>query len=355
MIRTPLPTTLVGSYVQPDWLIDRERLRGRLPPRVRARELWRVPEDLLKCAQDDATALAVFDQLRAGIDIIGDGEVRRESYSNRLANALEGIDIDNPGTAVDRTGKVNPVPRVVGPIRRRAPIESADIAHLRRLTDKPLKITLPGPFTMAQQAQNDYYPDERSLALAYAEAVNEEVRDLFAAGVDVVQLDEPYVQARAEKARAYAVEAINRAVAGARGLTALHNCFGYARVPGNHTRKPDGYSFLAELAASAIDVISIEAAQPRLKLEVLRQLGDKIVMLGVLDLADLRVETPQQVAERIHAGLDYLPAERLWVAPDCGLKYLPREVAWGKMRAMVLGAALVRNELFPSLSSSVAC
>ncbi len=345
MIRTLLPTTLVGSYVQPDWLIDRERLGSRLPPRVRARELWRVPEGLLQSAQDDATALAVFDQLRAGIDIIGDGEIRRESYSNRLANALEGIDVDHPGTAMDRTGKPNPVPRVTGPIRRRAPIESGDIALLRRLTDKPLKITLPGPFTMAQQAQNDYYPDERSLALAYAEAVNEEIRDLFAAGVDVVQLDEPYVQARAEKARVYAVEAINRAVAGVQGLTALHNCFGYAHVHGNETKKPDGYSFLGELATSAIDVISIEAAQPRLKLDVLRELRDKIVMLGVLDLADLHVETPQLVADRIRAALDHLPAEQLWVAPDCGFKYLPREVAWGKMRAMVLGAALVRNEL----------
>jgi len=345
MIRKLLPTTLVGSYAQPDWLIDRARLGSRLPPRVRARELWRVPEEQLREAQDDATALAVFDQLRAGVDIIGDGEMRRESYSNRLATALEGVDIDNPGSAMDRTGKMNPVPRVVGPIRRIRAIERDDVALMRRLTDAPIKITLPGPFTMAQQAQNDFYSDEQSLAFAYADAVNEEINDLFAAGVDVVQLDEPYMQARAEIAERYGVEAVNRAVRGVKGITALHNCFGYAHVHGKDARKPDGYRFLPQLANSDVDVISIEAAQPRLKLDVLEKLAGKIVMLGVLDLAEVTPETPQQVADRIRSAFEFIEPQRIWVAPDCGLKYLPRDIAYRKMRAMVLGAELVRDEL----------
>ena len=345
MINKLLPTTMVGSYAQPNWLIDRERLGSRLPPRVRATELWRMSDALLKEAQDDATALAVHDQLRAGVDIIGDGEMRRESYSNRLATALKGVDIDNPGTAIDRTGNPNPVPRVVGPISRARPVEVDDIAFLRRQTDAPIKITLPGPFTMAQQAQNDYYADDRSLALAYADAVNEEIHELFAAGVDVVQLDEPYMQARAEIAKEYGVEAVNRAVKGVKGMTALHICFGYAHVHGKNVKKPDGYSFLPQLAETDVDVISIEAAQPRLNLDLLTALSNKIVMLGVLDLGDLAVETPQQVAERIRGAFDYLEPARIWVAPDCGFKYLPRDIAYRKLRAMVLGAELVRNEL----------
>lgn len=339
-----LPTTIVGSHVQPDWLIDRERLKSRLPPRVRARELWRIAPEFLSAAQDDATLLALYDQETAGIDIVGDGEIRRESYSNRLANALSGIDLDNPGTALDRTGVPNPVPRVVGPIRRVASVEAGSVAFLRRYTRRPIKITIPGPFTMTQQAQNDYYPDSESLAMAYAEAVNAELRDLFAQGVDIVQLDEPYLQARADEARGYAIRAINRALEGAAGRTAVHICFGYAHVH-RGAAKPNGYSFLPELAHCAADIISIEAAQPKLDCAILRDLKGKTIMLGVIDLNDTAVETPETVAARIRAALAHVPPERLIIAPDCGMKYLARETAFGKLRAMAAGAAMVRAEL----------
>lgn len=338
----PLRTTVVGSYPQPAWLIDRERLGSRLPPRVRARELWRIDEPFLEEAQDDATLVAIRDMERAGLDVISDGEMRRESYSNRFATALDGVDLDNPGVAIDRTGHENPVPRVVGPVRRLRPVEIRDVEFLRASTDLPIKITLPGPFTMTQQAQDDHYGDERSLALAFAEAVNEEIRDLKAAGADVVQIDEPYLQARPEKARAYALEAIDRALDGIDGETALHICFGYAHIV--HERPP-GYSFLAELNDCAVRQVSLEAAQPRLDLSVLDALPDKTIVLGVLDLGDLRVETGELVAERIRRALEHVEPERLLLAPDCGMKYLPREVAFGKLRALVAGADLVRAEL----------
>ena len=339
-----LPTSLVGSYAQPGWLIDRERLGERLPPRVLLDALWRVPADSLAEAQDDATILALHDQNRAGVDIVTDGEMRRESYSNRFANALEGVDLDKPGEATDRTGAQVPVPRVVGPITHGHPVEAPHVALLKAHTDRPIKITLPGPFTMAQQAQNDYYPDEGSLAMAYADAVNVELRALFAAGVDVVQLDEPYVQARPEAAREYAVAAIDRALQGATGPTALHVCFGY----GKHVEdKPPGYAFLEELDACVADEISIECAQPRLKLDLLKSLPNKIVHVGVLDLRDQTPETPELVAERVRHALKHFPAERLRVAPDCGMKYLPRDVAYAKMAAMVSGARIVRQEIAP--------
>jgi 5-methyltetrahydropteroyltriglutamate--homocysteine methyltransferase len=337
-----LVTTVVGSYPQPDWLIDRDRLGERLPPRVRARELWRLPEPLLEEAQDDATRLAVLDMERAGVDVVTDGEMRRESYSNRFATALDGVDLDEPGVALDRTGHENPVPRVVGPIRRTRPVEVRDVQFLRSLTDRRIKITVPGPFTMTQQAQDDHYADERSLALAYADAVNEELRDLKAAGADVVQIDEPYLQARPEPAREYAVEAIDRALAGIEGETVLHTCFGYAHIV--HDR-PTGYPFLAELADCAATHLSLEAAQPRLDPAVLREVGDKAVVLGVLDLGSTEVESPQLVAERIRAALAVVGPERLVVGPDCGMKYLPRERAFRKLEAMVAGARLVSDEL----------
>ena len=335
-------TTVVGSYPQPSWLIDRERLGDRLPPRVRARELWRVPEPFLEEAQDDATRLAVRDMERAGIDVITDGEMRRESYSNRFATALEGVDLDEPGVALDRTGHENPVPRVVGPIRRTRPVEVRDVEFLRSISDRRIKITVPGPFTMTQQAQNDHYADDRSLALAYAEAVNEELRDLKAAGADVVQIDEPYLQARPEPARVYAVEAINRALDGIEGDTVLHTCFGYAHIV--HDR-PTGYPFLRELNDCVATHLSLEAAQPNLDPEALRDLPDKTIILGVLDLGSSEVETPDVVADRIRQALAVLAPERLVVAPDCGMKYLPRERAFRKLEAMVAGAHLVREEL----------
>ena len=337
-----LVTTVVGSYPQPDWLIDRDRLGERLPPRVRARELWRLPEPFLEAAQDDATRLAVLELERAGVDVVTDGEMRRESYSNRFATALDGVDLDAPGVALDRTGHQNPVPRVVGPIRRTRPVEVRDVQFLRSLTDRRIKITVPGPFTMTQQAQNDHYPDERSLALAYADAVNEELRDLKAAGADVVQIDEPYLQARPEPAREYAVEAIDRALAGIDGETVLHTCFGYAHIV--HDR-PTGYPFLAELAECAATHLSLEAAQPGLDPAVLREVGDKTVVLGVLDLGSAEVESPELVAERIRAALAVVGPERLVVGPDCGMKYLPRERAFRKLEAMVAGAQLVSDEL----------
>jgi 5-methyltetrahydropteroyltriglutamate--homocysteine methyltransferase len=337
-----LPTTLVGSYPQPEWLIDRAKLAGRFPPRVRARELWRVDAQFLDQAQDDATILAIRDQERAGLDIITDGEIRRESYSNRFATALDGVDIDNPGVALDRSGHPNPVPRVVGKIRRRHAVEVRDVAFLRANTDRPIKMTVPGAFTMAQQAQDDFYKDEVALALDYGDAVNAEIKDLFAAGADIVQIDEPYMQARPEKAKKFGVEVLNRALAGVTGTTAVHICFGYAAII--HER-PSGYSFLPELAGAAARQVSIETAQSHLDCAVLGRLPGKTILLGVIDLADMTVETPATVAERIRRGLAHVAPERVVVAPDCGMKYLPREIAFGKMRAMVDGAAIVRQEL----------
>lgn len=337
-----LPTSLVGSYPQPEWLIDREKLAGRFPPRTRQRELWRVAPEFLDLAQDDATLIAIRDQERAGLDIITDGEIRRESYSNRFATALEGVDLDNHGTALDRSGHPNPVPRVIGRIRRRHPVETRDVEFLRANTDRLIKITVPGPFTMSQQAQNDFYADEEEMALDYAAAVNEEMRDLFAAGADIVQIDEPYMQARPDKARQYGVKAVNRALEGLTGQTALHICFGYAQII--HER-PEGYSFLPELAETGVKQISIETAQSNLDTSVLTSLSGKQIILGVLDLSTHDIETPGTVAERIRKGLRHVSPENVVVAPDCGLKYLPRAVAFGKMRAMVEGAAIVREEL----------
>jgi 5-methyltetrahydropteroyltriglutamate--homocysteine methyltransferase len=336
--RPRLVTTVVGSYPQPNWLIDRDRLGERLPPRIRTRDLWRIPEPFLEEAQDDATRLAVRDMERAGVDVITDGEMRRESYSNRFATALDGVDLDTPGVALDRTGHENPVPRVVGPIRRTGPVEVRDVEFLRSVTDRRIKITVPGPFTMTQQAQDDHYGDERALALAYAEAVNEELRDLKAAGADVVQIDEPYLQARPEAARAYAVEAIDRALDGIDGETVLHTCFGYAHVVQN---KPNGYAFLRELNECAAKQLSLEAAQPDLDLEVLREVPDKTIVLGVLDLGSTDVEAPAVVAARVRKALAVVPRERLVVAPDCGMKYLPRERAFRKLEAMVAAARSV--------------
>ena len=333
-----LPTGLVGSYAQPNWLIDKSRLGERLPPRVLLHALWRVAPEDLEEAQNDATRIALDDQHVAGVDFVTDGEIRRESYSNRFANALDGIDLDNPGTAVDRTGKTVPVPRVVGPVARREAVEVPYIEFLKAHTNRPLKVTLPGPFTMTRQAQNDYYGSEGELALAYAAAVNEEMKALFAAGVDIVQLDEPYVQASPEAAREYAVEAIDRAVADASGPTVLHVCFGY----GKHVDdKPDGYAFLGELDRCRADEVSVECAQPKLKMSVLECLPNKKVHVGVIDLRDTTVETPEQVAERIEAALAVVPAERMVVAPDCGMKYLSRDVAFGKLCSMVAGRDLV--------------
>lgn len=339
---TLLPTTVVGSYPQPSWLVDRDKLSSRMPPRVRALDLWRIDEAHLTEAQDDATLIAIRDMERAGIDIVSDGEIRRESYSNHFATALDGVDITHPGSVVGHTGKSTPVPRVVGPIRRKRPVEVGDVEFLRANTDRMIKITIPGPFTMSQQAQNEHYPDEESLAMAYAEAVNEEVRDLFAAGADVVQLDEPWMQSRHDKAREFALPVIARALDGAIGTTAVHLCFGYAAVVHD---KPDGYSFLAELDGCAADQISIETAEPRLDLSILKALPSKRVMAGVIDLRDQRIETPETVADRIRAALNHIAAERLIVAPDCGMKYLSRETAFGKLAAMVEGAAIVRAEL----------
>jgi len=336
-----LLTTVVGSYPQPDWLIDHDRLGDRLPPRVRARELWRVPEPWLEEAQDDATRLAVQDMERAGVDVITDGEMRRESYSNRFATALDGVDLDNPGVALDRTGHENPVPRVVGPITRARPVEVRDVAFLRSITSRRIKITVPGPFTMTHQAQNEHYADERSLALAYADAVNDELRDLKAAGADVVQIDEPYLQARPEQAREYALDAIDRALAGIDGETVLHTCFGYAHIVKDRL---SGYPFLRELRECAATHVSLEAAQPNLDPVVLRELAGKTIVLGVLDLGSSEIETPEVVAERIRGALEVIPPEQLVVAPDCGMKYLPRGRAFRKLEAMVAGARLVGVE-----------
>ena len=336
-----IPTSLVGSYAQPDWLIDRERLRHRFPPRVRATELWRVDPQYLEQAQDDATLIAIRDQERAGLDIITDGEARRESYSNRFATALDGVDVDNPGTALDRSGEPNPVPRVVGPIERRHPVQVRDVRFLRSNTSRAIKITVPGPFTMSQQAQNDAYESEAELALAYAGAVHDEIVDLFAAGADIVQIDEPYMQARPEKARDFGLAALERALEGVIGTTAVHICFGYAAII--HGR-PSAYSFLPELAVYSCDQVSIETAQSGIDTAVLATLPGKRIILGVLDLDDLGVETPATVADRIRRALPYKHPDELVAAPDCGMKYLPRDVAYSKLESMVAGAAMVRAQ-----------
>jgi len=334
------PTSLVGSLPQPDWLVDRTRLASRLPPRARARELWRVAPEWLEQAQDDATELAIAAQVEAGLDIITDGEIRRESYSNRFATALEGVDVDNPGVAMDRSGRPNPVPRVVGPIRRRHPVLVRDALFLRQRTDRLAKMTVPGPFTMSQQAQDDFYGDARALALAFAEVVNAEVRDLFACGMDIVQLDEPYMQARPEAAREHGLEALQQALEGVPGRTAVHVCFGYAAIV--HGRPP-AYSFLAELAGVPVDQVSIETAQSGLDCSVLRQLPGKQIILGVLDLSDPAVEDPQVVVDRVERALEHREARDLVLAPDCGMKYLPRHSALGKMRSLVEAAKLLRQ------------
>jgi len=337
-----LPTSLVGSYAQPDWLIDRKKLAGRFPPRVRAKELWRVAPEFLDQAQDDATLIAIREQERAGLDIITDGEQRRESYSNRFATALEGVDIDNPGTALDRSGHPNTVPRVTGKIRRKHAVEVRDVQFLRANTARAIKITVPGPFTMSQQAQNDFYKDEQEMVLDYAAAVNAEIKDLFKAGADIVQIDEPYMQARPDKARQIGLKGLAAVLDGVKGTTAIHICFGYAAII--HVR-PEGYSFLPELAGTAVQQVSIETAQSKLDCTVLEKLPGKTIILGVLDLSDMTIETPEIVAARIRRALPHVPAEKIVVAPDCGLKYLPREVAYGKMKAMVDGAKIVRAEL----------
>ncbi|MDQ1667327.1 MAG: 5-methyltetrahydropteroyltriglutamate--homocysteine methyltransferase [Actinomycetota bacterium] len=335
------PTSLVGSYPQPEWLIDRAKLAGRFPPRVRAHELWRIPGDDLPQAQDDATVLAIRAQERAGLDVLTDGEIRRESYSNHFATALEGVDIDNPGEALDRSGHPNPVPRLVADIRRPGPVQRRDLEFLKANTDRKVKVTVPGPFTMSQQAQDDHYGNPRSAALAYAEAVNQEVQDLFAAGADVVQLDEPYMQARPDAAREYGVEALNRALDGVNGTTAVHICFGYAAII--HDR-PSGYSFLPELADCSCDQVSIETAQSNLDPTVLKHLAGKTIITGVLDLSTPTVESPEVVADRARRVLDVVPADRMILAPDCGMKYLPREAAEGKLRSMVAAAQALRAE-----------
>lgn len=341
--QTLLPTTVVGSYPQPDWLVDRDVLtKNNLVPRVRLKEIWRVAEDALEQAQDDATLIAIRDMERAGIDILTDGEMRRESYSNRFALALDGVDVDTPAIVSGRMGKPTPVPRITGPIRRRHAVEVRDVQFLRASTDRRVKITLPGPFTLSMQAKDEHYGDEEAVAMAYAEAVAEEARDLVAAGADVIQLDEPWLQARPEQAKRYGVKAINRALQGVTGTTVVHLCFGYAALV---TDKPSGYSFLPQLADSTAAQISIEAAQPKLDLGILKDLSNKTIMLGVLDLGTAEVETAEMVASRIRAGLAHVPAERLVAAPDCGMKYIPRARAFAKLKALADGAAIVRREL----------
>jgi len=335
------PTTLVGSYPQPDWLIDRAKLAGRFPPRVRAKELWRLPEPYLAEAQNDATIVAIRAQEEAGIDIVTDGEIRRESYSNRFATALEGVDLDNPGSALDRSGHPNPVPRITGKIRRKHAVEVDDLKFLLAHTDRRVKITVPGPFTMSQQAQNDFYPNDEAAAMDYAVAVNEEIRDLFAAGADIVQIDEPYMQARPEKARQYGLKALNRALEGIDGMTAVHICFGYAAII--HER-PSGYSFLPEFGDCSCKQISIETAQSNLDCSVLTKLPNKKIMVGCVDLSTNEVETPPLIVERVKKALKFLKPENVILAPDCGMKYLPRAVADGKLHAMVQAAKMLRAE-----------
>ncbi|MFV0295090.1 MAG: 5-methyltetrahydropteroyltriglutamate--homocysteine methyltransferase [Hyphomicrobiaceae bacterium] len=338
-----LVTTVVGSYPQPDWLVDKAVLKTQRVPRVRVPDMWRVAPEFLVEAQDDATLLAIRDMERAGIDIITDGEMRRESYSNHFATALSGVEWHRPGLVETRVGQTA-VPRIVGAVRRQGPVEVRDMAFLLQNTGKQAKITLPGPFTMSQQAQDEHYRDPEALAMDLAAAVNAEVHDLVTAGADVIQLDEPWVRNDPAAARRYAVKAINRALEGVTVPTVVHLCFGYAAVVPGET-KPSGYSFLAELSETTADTISIEAAQPRLDLGILKDLAGKTVMLGVLDLGDPAIETPEIVAERIRAGLRYLSPERLMPAPDCGMKYLPRATAFGKLKALADGAALVRREL----------
>jgi len=335
------PTTLVGSYPQPEWLIDRKKLAGSFPPRVRARELWRVREPWLREAQDDATRLAIRAQEDAGLDIVTDGEIRRESYSNRFATALEGVDIDNPGTALSRSGRPQPVPRIVGPIRRKHPVQVEDVRFLRAHTKKPIKMTVPGPFTMSRQAQNDAYPSEEAVAMDYAAVVNDEIRDLFVAGADVVQIDEPYMQASPEQARQYGLKALNRALEGITGTTAAHICFGYAALV--HQR-PSGYSFLPEFAACSCRQVSIETAQSKLDCAVLGKLEGKQIMVGCLDLNEMAVETPDTIVARVKRALAYVRPENVILAPDCGMKYLPRDVAFAKLRSMVTAATMLREE-----------
>ena len=339
---TLIPTSLVGSYVQPDWLIRRDMLAKQMPPRVRAEDLWRVDLEFLQQAQDDATLLAIRDQERAGLDIITDGEVRRESYSNRFATALDGVDLDNPGTIVSRSGHEVKVPRVVGDIRRRHAVQVRDIQFLRANTDRMTKITVPGPFTMAQQAVNEHYKSEEDLAMGYAAALNEEIKDLFANGADVVQVDEPYMQAYPDKARQYGVPVLNRALEGVTGTTAVHICFGYGMLVAG---RPAGYSFLAELAESKAKQISLETAQSKLDCAVMKDLPNQTIIVGCLDLSTKEIETPEMVADRLRAALKYVDPERVVAAPDCGLKYLPQPVAFGKMKALADGAKIVRAEL----------
>ena len=342
MPSTLLPTTLVGSYPQPDWLIDRALLAKQMPPRVRAQQLWRVPSEWLEQAQDDATLLAIRDQERAGIDILTDGEMRRESYSNRFATALDGVDLDHPATITSRSGHPISVPRVVGKIRRKHPVQVRDLEFLRANTDRSIKITVPGPFTMSQQAENAYYPDAAAMSLDYAEAVRAEIRDLFAAGADVVQIDEPWMQAFPERAREFGLAALNHALDGITGTTAVHICFGYGALVAG---RPAGYSFLPELAGSPVLQVSIETAQSNLDCSVLQKLAGKTIILGVVDLGNHQVETPEAVAARIRRALPFVGPDRLVIAPDCGLKYLPRSVAFAKMKAMVDGARLVRAQV----------
>ena len=338
----PLPTMIVGSLPQPDWLIDRERLGHQFPPRVRASELWRIPAPFLQEAQDDATLLAVRAQEEAGLDVVTDGEIRRESYSNHFATALDGIDLDRPGTVRNRSGIDIPVPRVTGELRRPAPVQADDVRFLRAHTDRVVKITVPGPFTMAQQAQNDHYADDRELALAYADVLREEIADLFAAGADIVQVDEPWLQARADVARRYGAEAVTRAIRDAAGPVHVHLCFGYAAMVAD---RPDGYSFLPELADTPADTISVETAQSHLDPATLRPLLGKGIALGVLDLSTPEVETADTVADRVRRALDHVDVDRLVLSSDCGLKYLPRASAAGKMRSLARAAAMLRSEL----------
>jgi len=333
---------VVGSLPQPDWLIDRDRLGHQFPPRVRAAELWRVPEQFLAEAQDDATLAVIRAQEEAGLDILTDGEIRRESYSNHFATALDGIDLDNPGTVLNRSGKPIPVPRVTGEISRPRPIQADDVRFLRAATDRIIKITVPGPFTMAQQAQDDHYGDDRALALAYADVVREEIADLFAAGADIVQIDEPWLQARPEVARTYGAEAVSRALEGAAGTVHVHLCFGYAAMV---SERPEGYSFLPELADTPADAISVETAQSHLDPATLRPLRGKGIALGVLDLSTPEVETPEVIADRVRRALDDVDVDKLVLSSDCGLKYLPRESAAGKMRSLALAAAMLREEI----------
>jgi 5-methyltetrahydropteroyltriglutamate--homocysteine methyltransferase len=342
-----IPTTLVGSYIQPNWLVDRAKLAGMAPPRVRAREVWRVAEEHLEEAQDAATLMAVREMERAGLDILTDGELRRESYSNRFHAALDGVDLDAPAMIMGRSGKEIPVPRIVGPIHRRHPVQVRDVEFLRANTARTIKITLPGPFTLAQVSVDEHYGDDEAVAMAFADVVHDEVADLFAAGADIVQLDEPWMQARPENAKRYAIAAVNRALEGAAGTTAVHMCFGYGYIV---KEKPSAYSFLPELEACVADQISIEAAQPRLDLAILEALPSKTILVGVIDLGDEAVESPETVAERLRAALQVLPPERLVAAPDCGLKYLPPAAARGKLAALVQGAAIVRAELVSDAS-----